>query len=132
MAVEHFAINRPVNRLDAYEKVTGKAKYGGDLCFEGMLHAKGVYAENPHARIVQVDTSLAEQLEGVVCVITAKDIPGLKVIGEVMLDQYILADDKTRFFGGGLRCSGDRRTGRVGSAADPRGIRAAAGIVQYR
>ena len=79
--MEHFAINRPVNRLDAYEKVTGKAKYGGDLCFEGMLHAKGVYAENPHARIVQVDTSLAEQLEGVVCVITAKDIPGLKVIG---------------------------------------------------
>lgn len=102
--MEHFAINRPVNRLDAYEKVTGKAKYGGDLCFEGMLHAKGVYAENPHARIVRIDTSLAEQLEGVVCVITAKDIPGLKVIGEVMLDQYILADDKTRFFGDVVAC----------------------------
>ena len=100
----YHAINKPVRRLDVVEKVTGKAKYGADLFFEGMLYAKGVYAENPHARILRIDTSRAEAMEGVAAVITAKDIPGLKVIGEVMLDQYILADDKTRFWGDVAAC----------------------------
>lgn len=100
----YHSIHKPVNRLDVYEKVTGKAKYGADLRFEGMLYAKGVYAENPHARIVSIDTSAAEAVEGVAAVITARDIPGLKVIGEVMLDQYILADDKTRFWGDVVAC----------------------------
>lgn len=100
----YHAINRPAQRLDVWEKVTGKAKYGADLRFEGMLYAKGVYAADPHARIVRIDTSRAEAMPGVAAVITAKDIPGLKVIGEVMLDQYILADDKTRFFGDVVAC----------------------------
>lgn len=100
----YHAINKPVPRLDVYEKVTGKAKYGADLWFEGMLYAKGVYADNPHARILEIDTQEAERMEGVEAVITAKDIPGMKVIGEVMLDQYILADDKTRFFGDVVAC----------------------------
>lgn len=100
----YYAINRPVPRIDVQEKVTGKAKYGADLCFEGMLFAKGVYAENPHARILKIDTSDAERMEGVAAVITAKDIPGSKVIGEVMLDQYILAEDKTRFWGDVIAC----------------------------
>lgn len=100
----YHAINRPVKRLDVWEKVTGRAKYGADLRFEGMLYAKGVYASDPHAKIVRIDTSKAEAMQGVAAVITAKDIPGLKVIGEVMLDQYILADDKTRFFGDVVAC----------------------------
>lgn len=100
----YHAINRPVKRLDVWEKVTGRAKYGADLRFEGMLYAKGVYATDPHAKIVRIDTSKAEAMQGVAAVITAKDIPGLKVIGEVMLDQYILADDKTRFFGDVVAC----------------------------
>lgn len=97
-------VNNAVPRLDAWEKVTGKAKYGADLSFEGMLYAKGVYAEYPHAKILRVHTEEAQQTQGVEAVITAKDIPGLKVIGEVMLDQYILAEDKSRFFGDVIAC----------------------------
>lgn len=101
--MEH-AVNRPMRRLDVTEKVTGQAKYGADLHFERMLYGKGLYAAHPHARIVSIDTSEAEAMEGVACVVTAKDIPGMKVIGEIMQDQYILADDKTRFFGDVVAC----------------------------
>ena len=100
----YHSINRHTQRLDVVEKVTGKAKYGADYQFEGMLYAKGLYAENPHARIISINTSEAEKIPGVAAVITAKDIPGIKVIGEVMLDQYILAEDKTRYFGDVLAC----------------------------
>ena len=98
------AINIPVPRLDAWEKVTGKAIFGADLRFDGMLYAAGAYAEYPHARIIGVHTEEAQKTQGVAAVITSKDIPGLKVIGEVMLDQYILADDKTRFLGDVVAC----------------------------
>ena len=98
------AINRPVRRLDVVEKVTGQAMYGADLKIERMLYGKGLYAEYPHARIVSIDASEAEAMEGVACVVTARDIPGMKVMGEVMQDQYILADDKTRFFGDVVAC----------------------------
>ena len=98
------SINMPVQRLDAWEKVTGRAMYGADLTFEKMLYAKGVYAENPHAGILGIHAEEALRMPGVAAVITARDIPGLKVIGEVMLDQYILAEDKTRFFGDVIAC----------------------------
>lgn len=98
------AINKPLQRLDVAEKVTGRAKYGADLKFEGMLYGKGLYAEYPHARILSIDCTEAEALDGVACVITAKDIPGMKVMGEVMQDQFIIADEKTRFFGDVVAC----------------------------
>jgi len=33
-------VNKPAERVDAYEKVTGRAKYGADLQFAGMLYGK--------------------------------------------------------------------------------------------
>ena len=61
--------------------------------------AKAVYAAHPHAMIKRIDTAEAERMEGVRAVITAKDIPGAKTIGEIIVDQYVLADDMTRFLG---------------------------------
>ena len=103
------------------KKVTGQAMYGADLKFERMLYGKGLYAEHPHARIVSIDASEAEAMEGVACVVTARDIPGMKVMGEVMQDQYILADDKTRFFRrrGRLRRGGDAGACGRGRQAHP-------------
>src|SRR2546425_10283003 len=58
-------VGRPVPRVDAPDKVTGKAKYTRDLKLPGMLY--GVIVRSPHAtaRIRMVDTSLAEKLPGV-------------------------------------------------------------------
>ncbi|KFE64269.1 xanthine dehydrogenase family protein molybdopterin-binding subunit [Hyalangium minutum] len=59
------SIGKPVTRLDAVEKVTGKARYTFDVQLPGMLWAKWVASPLPHARIKSVDTSAAERAPGV-------------------------------------------------------------------
>jgi CO/xanthine dehydrogenase Mo-binding subunit len=68
-------VGKPTNRIDAYAKVTGKAKYPGDISFADQLIMKVLFSERVHARILSIDTSEAEALEGVVLVLTAKDVP---------------------------------------------------------
>ena len=68
-------LGKSVNRIDAYDKVTGKALYPGDLSMPGMLHMKVLFAERPHSRIISIDTSQAKAMQGVVSVYTATDVP---------------------------------------------------------
>ncbi len=68
-------VGQAITRVDARAKVTGEAKYPGDFTMEGMLHAKILFAGRPHARILQIDTSEAEAVPGVVAIFTAKDVP---------------------------------------------------------
>ena len=68
-------IGQSVSRVDARAKVTGEAKYPGDIAMEGQLFAKMLFAGRPHARIVSIDTSEAEAVPGVVAILTAKDVP---------------------------------------------------------
>ncbi|WP_322805867.1 xanthine dehydrogenase family protein molybdopterin-binding subunit [Thermanaerothrix sp.] len=72
---DYNVIGKPIPRIDAISKVTGNAKYPGDLSMPGMLHMKIRFAERPHARILDIDTSKAEAYPGVVAVFTAKDVP---------------------------------------------------------
>lgn len=92
-------VGTSVERTEALAKVTGKAEFGDDIRLPGMLYCKGVHAEYAHAKILSVDTEAAANMPGVACVVTAKDIPGAKMIGELFIDQYVLADDMTRFLG---------------------------------
>ncbi len=92
-------VGQKIPRIDAEAKATGRALYGADIQLMNMLHCKGVYAAHPHAYIKKIDTSEAEKMEGVRAVVTAKDIPGAKTIGEIIVDQYPIAEDMTRFFG---------------------------------
>ncbi|MBL7062979.1 MAG: xanthine dehydrogenase family protein molybdopterin-binding subunit [Anaerolineae bacterium] len=68
-------IGQSIARVDARAKVTGEAKYPGDVAMEGMLHAKILFAGRPHARILEIDTSEAGAVPGVVAIFTAKDVP---------------------------------------------------------
>ncbi len=68
------AVGRSIPRVDGYEKITGQAKYAGDLQMPGMLHGRLVVSPYPHARIVKIDSSAAEQVPGV-RVLTAADLP---------------------------------------------------------
>jgi len=56
------AIGRRMLRPDAVDKVTGRARFPGDLYMEGMLHVKLLFSDRAHARIVSVDTSEAERV----------------------------------------------------------------------
>ena len=65
---------RPI-RHDGTDKVTGRAKYGGDFDMSGLLHGKVLRSPHAHARIRSIDTSKAEAYPGVKAVITVKDLP---------------------------------------------------------
>lgn len=87
-------------RLDAIDKVTGRAKYGGDYYDPHMLYAKICWSPVPHARILRVDTSEAEKAPGVVRVVTRKDIHGPNLTGVFeIFDRPILVGEgeETRF-----------------------------------
>lgn len=62
-------------KIDALAKVTGQAKYPGDLSMPGMLYAKTIFAERPHARIVSINLEDALKIDGVEAILTAKDVP---------------------------------------------------------
>jgi CO/xanthine dehydrogenase Mo-binding subunit len=72
----HLVGTRPL-RPDGVEKVTGRASYGADLSYPGMLQGAILRSPHAHARIRGIDTRAAEALPGVKAVITARDLPEL-------------------------------------------------------
>jgi xanthine dehydrogenase molybdenum-binding subunit len=63
-------IGHPTPRIDALERVTGKATYTGDVKLPGMLYARVLRSPHPHARIRHIDVSKALALVGVKAVLT--------------------------------------------------------------
>ncbi|MCY4485775.1 MAG: xanthine dehydrogenase family protein molybdopterin-binding subunit [Deltaproteobacteria bacterium] len=64
-------------RVDGHDKVTGRAKYTGDLEIPGMLYGHVLRSHHAHARIVSIDASAAERLPGVAGVLTGRDVDDL-------------------------------------------------------
>ena len=91
-----------LTRTDDPLKVTGKLKFGADYSHEGFLHGKILRSPYPHALIKSIDTTKAEDLEGVVAVLTAKDVPGRNGFGAIIPDQPVICGDKVRFVGDGV------------------------------
>ncbi|MDD2922174.1 MAG: xanthine dehydrogenase family protein molybdopterin-binding subunit [Anaerolineales bacterium] len=83
------SVGKSFPRVDALGKVTGKTLYSGDLRRDDMLHMKIVFAERPHARVKNIDTSKAESARGVVAIYTAKDVP-VNEYGLQVKDQPVL------------------------------------------
>jgi len=71
-------IGKRIPKMDAQEKVTGKAVYIQDMKVPGMLWGKILYSPHPHARILNIDTSAAERLPGVKAVLTGYNTPLIK------------------------------------------------------
>jgi len=94
-------VNKSRRRVDARKKVTGEAKFGADLKFNNMLHGKVLRTEYPRARIVDIDTSRAEEHPEVEAVITAEDIPE-NTFGVIIQNQRVLVEDETLYIGDGL------------------------------
>ena len=96
-------IGQSVPRLESEEKVTGRLKYLDDLKIPGMLHAKILRSPYAHASIRSIDGSKAEQVPGVIAVLTRDDIVNNTAYdshyGPVFKDQTIVALDKVRYVG---------------------------------
>jgi xanthine dehydrogenase D subunit len=92
-------VGKRVQRLDAEDKVTGRMLYPSDRSMENMLWVEVVRAAHPHARIRSIDTREAEATEGVVKVLTAKDVPGQNAFGIQIQDMPVLCHDRVRYMG---------------------------------
>ncbi|MFC2026010.1 molybdopterin-dependent oxidoreductase [Chloroflexota bacterium] len=88
-ANEHLTLN----------KLTGVMKYTDDLSFPGMVYAKALRANQPHATIKEIDTSRSGSMPGILRVLTAKDVPGENSFGLKVPDQSVLCDQVVRYVG---------------------------------
>ena len=90
-----------VLNLDWVPKTSGEAIYTGDVTLPGMLYARILRSEQPHALIRGIDVSAALRSPSVVSVITAADLPDRKYIhhGGPLSDRRVLALDVVRFIG---------------------------------
>jgi len=102
--MSEIGISHP--RIDALDKVLGKADYAGDIELPDMLYMKILFAERPHAIVKSINSSKAEALEGVVLVLTSVDVP-VNEYGLQIPDQPVLCGpgsdkpftDRVRFIG---------------------------------
>lgn len=92
-------VGKRLTKMDALAKVLGEAKFTTDLKRPGMLSGKALYAKYPHALVKGIDVSKAAAMEGVVAVLTAKDLPGRNLYGMYCPDKPVIADVKTRYEG---------------------------------
>jgi len=93
-------VGRSAPRRDAHEKLRGQAQFVGDMLVPRMLHGKVLRSPIAHGRIVSIDTSAAEKIPGVVCVLTGTDLTDIDpYYGHAIKDRPILALDKVRFHG---------------------------------
>jgi len=93
---ELSVVGKGVHRVDDFEKVTGKAMYCEDFKTPGMCYGKLLKSPHPHAKILHIDTSKAENTYGVRAVVTGEDAPET---GMILKDQYVIARDVVRYVG---------------------------------
>ena len=95
-------IGSPQRKVEGLSKSTGRAVYTDDISLPGMLHGKILRSPHPHARIVSIDTSKAEALDGVHGVITGEDMPTRYGIIPWTPDEYPLCLERVRYIGDGV------------------------------
>src|SRR5262249_546396 len=101
-AIPGGQVGRSLPRIEARDKITGRAEYTHTMRLPGMLHGKILRSTIPHGRIKSLDIEAARRAPGVYRVITANEVR--KVIpdpyyGPAFHDQPILAIDKVHYVG---------------------------------
>ncbi len=87
-------VGKNLLKRDGPDKVCGRAAFGNDLHWEGMLYGKAVRSRVAHAIIKSINVEKARELPGVVKIVTAKDIPGQNRVGIIFKDEPVLVEDK--------------------------------------
>jgi CO/xanthine dehydrogenase Mo-binding subunit len=102
-------VGKPLRRVDALGKAIGRTVFAGDFVMPKMLHAKVFRSTVPSAHILRLDVNKARQLPGVVCVLTAADLPEARLTTDmpgqtgrerrVGTDAPVLAGERVRYAG---------------------------------
>jgi 4-hydroxybenzoyl-CoA reductase subunit alpha len=89
-------------KADSIRKAIGTEIYADDIDLPRMAHGRILRSPFPHARIVSIDTSRAEALEGVYAVVTGDEMPERYCVIPWTPDEQALASDKARHVGDGI------------------------------
>jgi selenium-dependent xanthine dehydrogenase len=94
-------VGSPTARYQGRELALGDKPYVNDMTMPGMLHGAIRFADHPRAVVRAVDTSRALAHPGVLAVLTAGDVPGERVQGEITQDwpQLVAVGETTRYVG---------------------------------
>ncbi len=97
-------VGKPVLRQDILGHVTGRSPFYADHLYDGLLHIRCVRSPHHHARIRSIDSSAAERAEGVVRILSARDVPVnmntlLSLINFGRDDEPLLATDRVSYKG---------------------------------
>lgn len=98
---EDYGVGKGAFRIDVREKVLGYGEYPDDIIMDGMVYASAVRSKYPRARVLDIDTSEAEELDGVIAILRAEDVPNNKV-GHIQQDWDVMISQ-----GDITRCVGD-------------------------
>ena len=86
-------IGKPYPKYNAIETALGNRDFVDDMHFESMVHGVLKFSDYPRAKIIKINTSKAEKIEGVVRVFTSKDIPGEKYTGLIFHDWPLMVNE---------------------------------------
>ncbi len=75
MSSELNVVGKKVERVDAFERLVGEAKYAADIYLPDMLTVKILRSPYPHAKVMRIDAAKAQALPGVKAILTAADMP---------------------------------------------------------
>src|SRR5262245_50928212 len=92
-------VGRRQRRADSPERLTGRTRFTNDLALAGAVHARFVRSPYAAARIVSIDKSAAEAVEGVVAVLTAADLQLPDVENSVEARDIVLGLDRATYVG---------------------------------
>src|SRR4051812_8402410 len=92
-------VGRRTKRGDAPERLTGRTRFTSDLVVPGALVARLVRGTYASARILSIDASRALEVPGVVCVLTARDLPVADIESAVAERKIVLALDQVYYAG---------------------------------
>ena len=96
---DYLVVGRNIVRTDALDKALGKAKFTADYVPRGTVVVKVVRSTQPHALIKRIRIIDALNVQGVLAVLTASDVPGENQIGYALPDQPFLNDKKVHYIG---------------------------------
>lgn len=90
-----------LHRIDVEAKVLGTGEYVDDVELPDMIYGSAVRSKYPRAKVLAIHTEAAKALPGVVCVLTADDVPGKNKVGHLKQDwdTMIAVGDVTRYLG---------------------------------
>ncbi len=98
---QEYKLGAKVARIDVREKVLGYGEFVDDMDVPGVVYASAVRSKYPRAKVCEIRTDKALELNGVLAVYTAKDIPGNIKVGHLVQDwdTLIPVGECTRYVG---------------------------------